>query len=316
MEVKNILYAFSKGICDSLSGMIKIFKLNKEINLRRGTSPGRNVLIRQRSTNTPVREDKNENSLLFRATKCGVLNGLLFLSSVLFFEYAIWALFSYSYASVPRILVNVVYNVPLYIICKVINIVWFQDIADEAYTHLKGRPKQIKFSTLIADSLFSVVIQTLFLVQASITNYLPIEYVGSILSMIQMCMLYALYSFEYKWCNMGWELHRRLCFIEDNWPYFIGFGLPQAVFTQLTDSWLISGGIFAVLFPFFIVSATASDPEINSSQFSLHFFAPVIQISNTIFKCGLGQSNTPAYLPPRSVPSTPSRASSRMHSRR
>ncbi|KAJ8931072.1 hypothetical protein NQ314_016101 [Rhamnusium bicolor] len=114
------------------------------------------------------------------------------------------------------------------------------DIADSAYRHSRGRPVYSqRLSILLADSIFSTVIQLLFLLQAMAASYIPLYIVGHTLSFIQMCMLYSLYAFEYKWFNMGWEIHRRLAFIETNWPYFIGFGLPMAFFTQLSESWII-----------------------------------------------------------------------------
>lgn len=69
-----------------------------------------------------------------------------------------------------------------------------------------------------------------------IVNILPMGLLSDVLCMVHICLLYSLYAFEYKWFNMGWELHQRLTFIENNWPYFIGFGLPLAILTQMTSS--------------------------------------------------------------------------------
>lgn len=116
----------------------------------------------------------------------------------------------------------------------------WQDIADCAYRYRQGRRKQLSsFSKLIADQLFSILVQALFLVQGVLVSKMPLPPLGEIFAFVHMCLLYSLYAFEYKWYNMGWELHRRLEFIEYNWPYFIGFGLPLAIFTQLPNSYVV-----------------------------------------------------------------------------
>lgn len=110
-----------------------------------------------------------------------------------------------------------------------------QDIANSAFRFRKGRPQTIGLSKLIADTLFSLVVQALFLMQSMFVQMIPMNYVGEILCFVHMCLLYSLYAFEYKWLNMGWELHKRLTFIEYNWPYFIGFGMPLALLTQFSS---------------------------------------------------------------------------------
>lgn len=165
------------------------------------------------------------------------------------------------------ILFGMIWVMPLFFLSRIVNSLWFQvctksdflfrlpihisvlstsfllslqDIADSAYKFRKGRPQLIPSSSkLIADVLFSLVVQILFLVQSMVVRLLPIDYVGVILCFVHLCLLYSLYSFEYKWFNMGWELHKRLTYIETNWPYFIGFGMPLAILTQLPNSQLV-----------------------------------------------------------------------------
>ena len=101
--------------------------------------------------------------------------------------------------------------------------------------------------------------------------------------MFHLCLLNSLYCFEYKWFNQGLELHRRLTYIETHWPYFLGFGLPLSVLTSMPESHVVSGCLFAILFPLFIVSGHQAQVVTVSEPMSFHIFHPTIAISNAIF---------------------------------
>ncbi|XP_063619619.1 etoposide-induced protein 2.4 homolog isoform X1 [Cydia splendana] len=245
---------------------------------------------------------QRESKVLTRVLQSCILNGFIFLLSILVFEYVLLPSMKYLVTVVfghnPGVAHNVwgwmqpflsmtfrmIWVLPLFLLSKLVNSLWFQDIADSAYRHRRGRPQFMSsVSKIIADSLFSILVQALFLVQSMLVSMLPITYIGELLCLVHMCLLYSLYSFEYKWFNMGWELHKRLTFIETNWPYFLGFGLPLAVLTQIPQSYIISGCVFSIFFPVFILSGNEATPVIGS-EYPLRLFSPVVAISNGMFR--------------------------------
>lgn len=174
---------------------------------------------------------------------------------------------------------------PLFLMSKVVNCLWFQDIADIAFRYTTGGRQRFlpSVSRILSDILFSVLVQTLFLIQSLIVGALPVGRVSELVSLVHLSMLNSLYAFEYVWFSRGWELHRRLSFIEENWPYFVGFGLPLAVITSWFESYLLSGSFFSVLFPLFILSASGVTPATGTTRYPLKLFSPSIWVANAIF---------------------------------
>lgn len=344
----NIGTAILFGILDSIKGIAVVFYLDKEANRKslqsrpNRTESGRatkeslstptsaaaahqQILQHQQQAATTkltgVNKDnvkrKEESKVLHRVLQCCLLNGGVFMLSILMFEYGVLPglnfFLSYLFSNSGTVatvwswmkpslslLFHSFWVAPLFLLSKIVNSLWFQDIADSAYKFRKGRPQLIpSISKLIADTLISLLIQVLFLLQSTVIKYLPIPvpFACSILYIVHMSLLCSLYAFEYKWFNMGWELHKRLTYIENNWPFFIGFGLPLAIISELPNSLVISGCVFSVLFPLFILSANEATPKVSVCETPLKLFSLVVAITNAMFssrtKLGKAALSTP-----------------------
>ncbi|CAB3365646.1 Hypothetical predicted protein [Cloeon dipterum] len=299
---QRILYAIARGIYDSSMGFFNLAHLDKKIQERELQTP-----VRRQSSKKNEKSAEKSN-LMQQTLQCCTLNGGIFLFSIVVFDFFIlpvlgeivkflgtdretwlWtkSLLSWTFGAV--------WVLPIFLLSKLINALWFQDIANSAYRYSRGRPVMMpSLSKTVADFLFSLLVQSLFLLQAMLVSMLPLHPLGSVLSMIHMSLLYSLYAFEYKWFNMGWELHKRLTFIETQWPYFLGFGLPLTISTSISTSFIINGCLFSILFPWFIVSANEAQVVANSCDYPMQLFMPVIAISNLAFNKTVGTGGNAA----------------------
>ena len=204
-------------------------------------------------------------------------------------------------------LFSALWVLPLFWLNKPISSLWFLEIADEVLRHmkeedtqnsrnkskskvLKSRKKGPEVSKWIADMLFSLVLECLFLLQAMVVGLIPA--IGIFLSYSHLTLLYSLYSFEYAWMDHRVSVNQRIAMIEEKWPYFMGFGLPLTVATALPNSFIISACVFAVLFPLFLIIACDTEP-MSSDVFRLRAFQVVEWLTNAMFS-RLHQKTTPA----------------------
>lgn len=315
-----IFFAYlTQGLRDSILGAFKIYKIHKEQKdfhaneiQSKADSQYVSTLARRRADRIKQKETKivKQTSILERILLCCALNGGVFMLSIFLFD--VFFLQSLHYlthfifdgsethsivwswiSSILSWTFNTLWILPLFVLSKIINSLWFQDIADAAYRRTRGRPQFIpSFGRIIADILFSLLLQSLFLIQGMLAKFLPIPTIGYVVSLIHHSLLYSLYAFEYKWFNMGWEVNKRLAFIECNWPYFTGFGLPLALLTFMISSYIVNGCVFAILFPLFIIGGNEADLSPLQYEYPLRIFSPVISLSDAIFRLFVNKSKS------------------------
>jgi etoposide-induced 2.4 mRNA len=80
-----------------------------------------------------------------------------------------------------------------------------------------------------------------------------------------MSWLYSFYCFEYRWVFEGKTISKEIKKLEQNAVYYLGFGLPFALITYSFPG-LIGNGIWALLFPLFMVTALLSKTPIKASR--------------------------------------------------
>lgn len=127
---------------------------------------------------------RKRSNVAFRVTQCCLLNGGLFLLSIIFFNHlllpfleliitrftdaSIWNYIQFTLSWI----FSCIWIVPLFILSKIFNFFWFQDIADASYEFRKGKPTLIpSISLLLADVVFSLIVQSLFICQVRFIKY-------------------------------------------------------------------------------------------------------------------------------------------------
>eukprot|EP00118_Oscarella_pearsei_P027734 m.311323 g.311323 ORF g.311323 m.311323 type:complete len:321 (+) comp65209_c0_seq1:311-1273(+) len=194
---------------------------------------------------------------------------------------------------------------PLHSISRPINSLFFLEIFEEAIALLKeeknanlqssmsrtspaaaARRKESRakrprftFAVWIADVCFSIAVEASFIGQAMLSAYIP--FIGFILSIGHFGLLYALYSFEYVWMDNCIPVRQRLTRIEENWPYYLGFGLPLAMVMTLSGSMYTSTALFGVLFPSFLV-ISCDVPPVTANVRPLRVFYFVTPLINRV----------------------------------
>lgn len=308
---KHYLVDFCRGMRDAVLGAAFIFKVDAEIaRLEAERNRKREEEMQRQRRPIPTKKSQHsDQKVMYKIFQCCALNGGVFWLSLVAFNTVILPLLHYTTKLIVgeetshgviwswvSWLISYIFGafwvLPVFLLSRLVSALWYQDIADAAYRKSRGRPQLPNLSKLIADLLFSILIQVIFLLQSMLVSKIPISGVGQMISLLHICLLYSLYAFEYKWFNMGWEVHQRVRYLETNWPYFAGFGLPLAVLTHLPSSFLTSGTAFAVLFPLFIISGNEASPPKQPCEHPLHIFSYSISVANLVFHTAVSRPNS------------------------
>jgi etoposide-induced 2.4 mRNA len=175
-----------------------------------------------------------------RALQCFLLNGAVFLGSIVLAEYVVIPFLQHLLSadqdtaeigsivhSTFTILYQCLWIYPIYAVSFILNSIWYQDIAEYAFVIHGLKSKKVDWSFArwlqsMSEEIYRSLLVGGYFVQITLVSFVP--YIGKPVFGLYLCWLYALYSFEYKWSMEQWDLERKLTYFEMRWPYFAGFG--------------------------------------------------------------------------------------------
>jgi len=243
------------------------------------------------SSGKTVKLLKREPNIRSKLLQCFLLNGVVFMFSLLLFDWIIVPIVlllapSETSAWLDVVLTavfRVLWVLPLYLISRLLNVFWYQEIADLVYKSVKrSRSKALaaSISETVADLVYSLVVQCVFLLQASLVGAIPV--VGSALQIIHMAIVYSLYAYEYVWMNQGHGVVMRTALMHHNWAYFVGYGMIMSLVISSANSYFVGVCLFSLMFPILIVSCHFSTPQSTVKHMSLPIFKPSILVTDKL----------------------------------
>lgn len=204
-----------------------------------------------------------------RLIECVLLNGFIFLGSIVVFNYAIRPLLIF--ALTHRLGLGLAFEpwiewtyfflwiAPVYILSFVLNAFWYQDISTESVEVYPRKPGPSQSSSRpLPLAIAEIIHQSIF--NACFFLFLAILRKWTLLYLVNLAWLIAYTSFEYRWNQMQLSFESKIVLFETNWIYFLFFGLPLALIAVQFPS-IVENGLISLSFPFLLMmSSTAARP--------------------------------------------------------
>nr|KAI8734495.1 etoposide-induced protein 2.4-like protein [Biomphalaria glabrata] len=186
---------------------------------------------------------------------------------------------------------------PSMAVIKLTSIINNNEVADKVFAFKYGKPKSTSIGTNISEFIFSSIYQFIFIIQASIVcAMIPWAWLAGLFEWLHYSLFYALYAFEYKWALLGIPGYTRVAHLENNWPYYLAFGLPIHLAVGYWESLYTRTMAFTLIFPFSILGATAAGPPRELFLFPLHLMFPAVYVTNEMYKL-FGRTSSSSKVP-------------------
>ncbi|CAJ0578712.1 unnamed protein product, partial [Mesorhabditis spiculigera] len=167
---------------------------------------------------------------------------------------------------------------PIYVFSRIVNALWFSDIAGACKRALKIQEcRPVDFRNFISDFINAILLEFFFLLQSAAVMHIPIPVVAPVLSFVHLTLLHSMYCFEYYWMDRREMLNARVAIMQASWVYFVGFGTPLTVAAWLAPNFIVGGCVFGALFPLFIISSFKAASK-RSGAFSTSCHVPSLRV--------------------------------------
>lgn len=230
---------------------------------------------------------KNSERMRLNLRNCIFLNGLILISSNIFYMYFLdpWinhyvnslSKFSFFF-SIGKYFYFVLWLIPIFLACNITTAFWIDEIYYDSLEQVE-KTKLINIEgvdamTAIANQMqrqliiisFIFVINFLNIFLSFFSNFSPVlAYFFFAIKFFAMSILNSLYVFEYILMQKYLKNFKSiLYFFENKIFYFFGYGILMTLLVNFIDSVTISSALFLILFPFFLVASV----KINNKRFA------------------------------------------------